>query len=281
MVSVSDAFRDILYGGIAGAISKFIEHPFDTVKVRLQTQSIELFPTTWSCVRHTYNEEGIFDGFYRGLSSPLVGAFLENAVLFVSFNYAKHIGNTYTDYSDITKVFVAGAFAGACASFVLTPLELVKCRLQVQSLETCMLETKSASTLITIRSVVKEKGLFGLWQGQIGTFLRESLGGAIWFATYETTKKFLTIMNKDSEIDLWMLFFSGACAGLAFNASIFPIDTIKSTMQTKSIGVSAAVSTILTNNGARGLYRGVGITLVKCIPANGVIFYVYETLKSL
>jgi ornithine carrier protein len=42
-------------------VGKFVEYPFDTVKVRLQTQSVEnpLFKRPMDCLKATIKEEGM------------------------------------------------------------------------------------------------------------------------------------------------------------------------------------------------------------------------------
>ncbi|KAI9168610.1 hypothetical protein H9P43_007983 [Blastocladiella emersonii ATCC 22665] len=129
----------------------YVEFPADTVKVRLQSQPIssdgkpKLFAGPVDCFRKTVQREGV-RGLYRGLSSPLVGAVLENATLFVSYNYIQtlirgHSSVSSTSSADpdqlsLPQLFTAGALAGTVASFLLTPIELVKCKLQVQEMAT-------------------------------------------------------------------------------------------------------------------------------------------------
>ncbi|SCU79910.1 LADA_0B03972g1_1 [Lachancea dasiensis] len=279
-----DTLRDIVYGSVAGAAGKLIEYPLDTVKVRMQTQPAHIFPTSWSCIKYTYAKEGLWKGFYQGLGSPVAGAALENAVLFVAFNRAQHfLENHYREsLSPLSKTVLSGAFAGACVSYVLTPVELVKCTLQVSNLSGS--KTKHSKIGPTIKHIVQSRGLLALWQGQSSTFIRECAGGAVWFTTYETVKKYLAHRrggpsNEDNHT--WELLTAGASAGVAFNASIFPADTIKSTAQTEHLGIVEATKRILARNGPAGLYRGLGITLLRAAPANAVVFYTYETLSSL
>lgn len=289
------AFRDILYGSIAGALGKVIEYPFDTVKVRLQTQGRHVFPDTWSCITYTYKNEGIIKGFFQGIASPLAGAAIENAALFLSYNQCSKFLQHYTNVSDLTNILISGAFAGSCASFVLTPVELIKCKLQVSNLQSLPLGVAGGNTVTerhtriipTIQAVIKNRGFIGLWQGQSGTFIRESFGGVAWFATYELMKKYLKSRHNIEDPSLpndnktWELLVSGASAGLAFNASIFPADTVKSMMQTEHLGLKTAIKKIFAEKGLREFYRGLGITLIRAIPANATVFYVYETLSKL
>lgn len=277
----NEALRDIVNGSVAGALGKIIEYPFDTVKVRLQTQGAHIFPTTWSCIRYTYRNEGILKGFFQGIGSPICGSALENAVLFVSYNQCARLLEKHTNCSSLQQIILSGAFAGSCASLVLTPVELVKCKLQVSNLGS----HKPVKILPTIKQVLKESGIGGLWQGQSGTFIRESLGGIAWFATYELLKDHFLQRHKDGGADginkTWELLVSGGSAGLAFNASIFPADTLKSKMQTEQRSLLSSATKIMRQAGLSGFYRGLGITLVRAVPANAVVFYTFETLSQM
>lgn len=80
------ALQDIAFGSIAGIVGKFIEYPFDTVKVRLQSQSEHLplhYAGPLDCFKQSLRSEG-FAGLYRGISAPLVGAAVESSSLFLS-----------------------------------------------------------------------------------------------------------------------------------------------------------------------------------------------------
>lgn len=279
----SKALRDIINGSIAGAFGKLIEYPFDTVKVRLQTQDAKVFPTTWSCIKYTYRNEGVLRGFFQGIGSPIFGASLENAVLFVSYNQCSQLLERSCNVSPLQQIIISGAFAGSCASLVLTPVELIKCKLQISNLQNLQSQVKKPTKIIpTIKSVLQERGLLGFWQGQSGTFIRETFGGVAWFATYELTKNYLKDRHKDGrDSDTWELLFSGASAGLAYNASIFPADTLKSMMQTEHVTLLQSAKKVMAKSGIAGFYRGLGITLVRAVPANAVVFYTYESLSKL
>lgn len=81
-----EAFKDVVCGSVAGIVGKYIEYPFDTVKVRLQSQPDHLplrYTGPLDCFKQSLRQDG-FLGIYRGISAPLVGAAVENACLFFS-----------------------------------------------------------------------------------------------------------------------------------------------------------------------------------------------------
>ncbi|EGW31602.1 uncharacterized protein SPAPADRAFT_140535 [Spathaspora passalidarum NRRL Y-27907] len=290
--------KEITFGAISGMIGKLVEFPFDTIKVRLQSSNSVLPISTFQMISSTYKNEGFFNGFYKGLKAPLYGACLETAILFSSYNLAStFFVNTLNDYDKSSRHHVdslpfwtkcaSGGFAGFAASFILTPVELIKCQLQVVNLVSEGKSTASYSSLI--KSTLRNEGVTGLWNGLSSTMTREVIGTSIWFGTYEyindyyKTAKDPWIKNHDIQ-----LLLSGAMAGVTFNLSMFPVDTVKSNIQTQGIynkqGINAGFwsifkSLISKNGGVKNLYKGLGITMVRCIPANALIFYSYEVLK--
>lgn len=81
-----EALKDVVCGSVAGIVGKYIEYPFDTVKVRLQSQPDHLplrYTGPLDCFKQSLKQDG-FLGIYRGISAPLVGAAVENACLFFS-----------------------------------------------------------------------------------------------------------------------------------------------------------------------------------------------------
>lgn len=189
----------------------------------------------------------------------------------------------------LNLLILSGGFSGLVASFVLTPIELIKCKIQVEH----VYSEKSSSILQLIKEVFKENGLKGFWHGQTGTLLRECGGTASWFGAYEFVSKELKILRLGSdkiegaENTVPELLISGACAGITYNLSLFPADTIKSKMQTSSvINPNSKLTFISTaklihkHGGFRAFYRGLGITLIRAVPSNAVIFFTYEQLKK-
>lgn len=276
--------KEITYGAVAGSLGKLIEFPFDTVKVRLQSAQHQ--NSTFLVMLDILKKEGLFNGFYKGIRAPMIGACAESAVLFSAFQYGQEGLSRVTDLppDSLVRVCVAGAFSGFAASFVLTPVELVKCKLQVANVHAV---NADQSYMSIIRKILKNEGPLGLWHGLNLTLLREMGGTAVWFASYEECLKFMNRKYPHSENS--NLLVSGAFAGFMFNLSIFPIDTVKSNIQTYDmvpgklgkLTFGSAFRQLTSRPGGFGnLYNGLGITLARSIPANAAIFYTYEYLKK-
>ena len=172
----------------------------------------------------------------------------------------------------------------------LTPIELVKCKIQVP-LEAPNGLIPSPGILGVIASIYRHQGLLGFWHGQFGTFIRETGGGAAWFGGYEGMKILFKNANKsptNEDIAVWQRMVSGSVAGAAYNFMFYPADTIKSRMQTEDVKrltggkstFSAVGKALWKEHGIKGMYRGCGVTVARSIPSSAFIFTIYEELKK-
>jgi solute carrier family 25 (mitochondrial carnitine/acylcarnitine transporter), member 20/29 len=67
--AVKAGVRDFLAGTFSGVAQVLVGHPFNTLKVRLQTSS--RYKGGMDCFKTTMKEEG-FRGLYKGIGPPLV-----------------------------------------------------------------------------------------------------------------------------------------------------------------------------------------------------------------
>lgn len=67
------SLRDFVAGGVGGVCAVIVGHPFDLVKVRLQTAEKGVYSGAMDVVRKTVAREGAMRGLYAGVSAPLVG----------------------------------------------------------------------------------------------------------------------------------------------------------------------------------------------------------------
>ncbi|KAL6919860.1 hypothetical protein FSST1_003886 [Fusarium sambucinum] len=303
--ALTEALEDVLCGSVAGAVGKYIEYPFDTVKVRLQSQPDHLplrYTGPLDCFRQGIKSDGVL-GLYRGITAPLVGAAAETSSLFVfeslgrELLFASNMASREQGLS-LPHLWLTGAFSGAFTSFVLTPIELVKCRIQAP-----LLGDGSAGVplrpITVIKQVFRHEGLRGFWHGQLGTLIREAGGGSAWFGAKETvtsmfyqhkTKTATSAAEKqqilDTPLPFWQQAIAGASAGVSYNFLFFPADTIKSRMQTAAVSDLVQRRTfwqegsiLWQQHGIRGMYRGCGVTCIRSAPSSAFIFMVYDGLK--
>lgn len=71
--SVSSQLRSFAAGGFGGVCAVVVGHPFDLVKVRLQTAEKGVYSSAIDVVRKSVARDGLRRGLYAGVSAPLVG----------------------------------------------------------------------------------------------------------------------------------------------------------------------------------------------------------------
>lgn len=248
--------------------------PFDTVKVRLQTQPREnpLYNGIGDCVSKTFKSEG-FKGFYRGTLTPLVGVGACVSIQFGALEFAKRkftsynasAGNKTPEHLSIPQLFLAGAASGVANSVLSGPIEHVRTRLQVQGSAANGNPTYSGP-LDFARKVAGQHGIGGLYKGQGVTVLREFLGYGAYFATYEwlIQRAMKNEGKRRDQIETWKQCLYGATAGYGLWLSVYPIDVVKSKLQTDGFepstrryaGMIDCARKTLAQDGVAGFYRG-------------------------
>jgi ornithine carrier protein len=247
------------------------------------------------------------------VSAPLVGAALETSSLFFWERVAREglfkSGVYHREKPlPLSALWLTGAISGAFTSLVLTPIELVKCKIQVPVTSSGTVQA-THTPLSVIKEVFRHQGIRGFWNGQLGTLIRETGGCAAWFGSKETVTLLFRHLNSTSytpssssrsfaptspslstelvSLPLWQQAVAGASAGMSYNFLFFPADTIKSRMQTSSVHSTSPKArffeeglAIWRQYGLKGLYRGCGITVARSAPSSAFIFVIFDALKE-
>ncbi|KAJ7943816.1 mitochondrial carnitine/acylcarnitine carrier-like protein [Quillaja saponaria] len=294
---MGDVAKDLASGTVGGAAQLICGHPFDTIKVKLQSQPVPLpgqppkYLGAIDAVKKTIATEGP-GGLYKGMGAPLATVAALNAVLFTARGQMEallrsHPGAPLT----VSQQVVCGAGAGVAVSFLACPTELIKCRLQAQSelagSGSVGVAVKYGGPLDVARHVLRsEGGLRGLFKGLVPTMAREIPGNAAMFGVYEAFKQFLAGGQDTSQLGRGSLIVAGGLAGASFWVSVYPTDVVKSALQVddykspKYSGSIDAFRKIKASEGLKGLYKGFGPAMARSVPANAACFLAYEVTRS-
>ncbi|KAG5059151.1 Mitochondrial carnitine/acylcarnitine carrier-like protein [Glycine soja] len=294
---MGDMAKDLTAGTVGGAAQLIVGHPFDTIKVKLQSQPTPLpgqlpkYSGAIDAVKQTVAAEGP-RGLYKGMGAPLATVAAFNAVLFTVRGQMEallrsHPGATLT----INQQVVCGAGAGVAVSFLACPTELIKCRLQAQSVlagtGTAAVAVKYGGPMDVARQVLRsEGGVKGLFKGLVPTMAREVPGNAAMFGVYEALKRLLAGGTDTSGLGRGSLMLAGGVAGAAFWLMVYPTDVVKSVIQVddyknpKFSGSIDAFRRISASEGIKGLYKGFGPAMARSVPANAACFLAYEMTRS-
>lgn len=192
------------------------------------------------------------------------------------------------DVIDMTKISAtAGALAGAVARFVVGPLDVIKIRFQIQLepiAQGVAHKSKYTSLRQAILTIIKEEGIQGLWRGTVPGQLLTIPYTAVQFVTLQHCKRLASQHGLDSKPSI--SYINGALAGAAGTIASYPFDLLRTTLAAQGqpkvyLGMADAATRIYADHGVRGLYRGIGVTLLEIMPYAALQFGLYDTLNTM
>lgn len=130
--------------------------------------------------------------------------------------------------------------------------------------------------------ILRTDGVGGLFRGLTSTMAREMPGYFFFFGGYEGSKVLIT-KGDPEKAGLLVTIFCGGIGGVCLWSSIFPFDVVKSRIQVESSRdkMTTVLLRIVRTEGVRGLYRGLGPTLLRTFPSSGALFVAYEYSRLL
>ncbi|XP_059195549.1 probable mitochondrial glutathione transporter SLC25A40 [Centropristis striata] len=181
---------------------------------------------------------------------------------------------------------LAGAIARVGSATVISPLELIRTKLQSQK------QSYSELTEL-IRSAVQTEGWRSLWRGLGPTLFRDVPFSAMYWYNYERSKARLCDWYNTREPTFTITFISGAASGSFASIVTLPFDVVKTRRQVElgelqaknlshqvSSSTFSVMSRIVARDGFGGLFVGFLPRLVKVAPACAIMISTYEIGKA-
>jgi len=119
-------------GGVAGMVAAAIVYPLEVVKTML-TLYPEKCRSISSALRYVYGTSGI-SGLYRGLGPTLIAMFPYVGVEFMVYETLKKRWEAYVGPVGTLALLLMGAAGGAAAQASAHPLDVIRRRMQMQSM---------------------------------------------------------------------------------------------------------------------------------------------------
>jgi len=282
------SFRSLIAGGVGGVCAVIVGHPFDLVKVRLQTAEKGMYTGTFDVVKKTITREGPIRGLYAGVSAPLVGVTPMFAVSFWGYDLGKQLVETVSTVTvknnapqyTIGQISAAGFFSAIPMTIITAPFERVKVLLQIQGQKQLAPgeKPKYSGGIDVVRQLYKEGGVRSVFRGSAMTLARDGPGSAAYFAVYEIVKRSLSPKDADGnptgELSLPAIMTAGGAAGVAMWIPVFPVDTIKSRLQSAEgrPTIGGTIKGVYRSGGIKAFFPGFGPALARAVPANAATF---------
>ena len=279
-----ESIRDTLGGVAGGTACVYSTQPLDTTKVKMQT-----FPSQYRSVLQTltktFKTEGI-RGLYAGSVPAVLANVGESSSAFLAYGRVSKVFQKITDCKSHEELSLfsktlCGCFSGVFASFILTPTELIKCRLQTQYIKGTQSNVPKTPFKLAWH-IIRNEGALKIMKGWTPTVIREGWGYSFFFGGYEATLVLLNVQQGD-ELSLWKTAVAGGIGGSSCWAFSYPIDVIKSRVQVSEkakLTIGMAISDVYKSNGIRGFFNGLTPCLMRAFPGCGVLFVTVEYFKK-
>ncbi|KAM0123090.1 hypothetical protein ACP6JC_000056 [Aspergillus fumigatus] len=191
-----------LSGGFGGMVAQCFVYPLDTLKFRMQCDTVEgglkgnqLIAAT---ARKVWNKAGLL-GFFRGLPLGLVGMFPYAAIDLSTFEYLKrallarqarinHCHEEDVPLNNFTTGAI-GALSGGFSASVVYPLNVLRTRLQAQG--TVLHPTTYTGITDVARKTLQTEGPRGFYKGLTPNLLKVAPAVSISYVVYENAKRML------------------------------------------------------------------------------------------
>lgn len=324
---------DFWAGYVSGAAGIIIGNPLDLIKVRLQAGTANpsetpspnpgsaLNPPPWSSSTRnqpllppspTNPPRTTARTLLAGLPAPVLTYGALNALLFTTYNRTLALFPSTPSAQpthSASAYFTAGALAGFATFIISAPTELVKCRAQLAASA-----AHSPSSWSIAKTTLATHGLRGLYVGGAVTSVRDAVGYGFYFWSYEAASaawaRRFEVAGGDGggegAVAAARVLLCGGLAGVVTWASIFPLDVVKTRVQTQALagpaleeeqallaerprgassprqyaGAWEVARQAYAAEGAGVFFRGLTVCCVRAFLVNAVQWTVYEWMMK-
>ena len=154
----------------------------------------------------------------------------------------------------------------------------------------------SSNNLVSLgrefKRVIVEEGVFAFWKGNLASVLHRFPYSAINFSVYERTRTTFKALGYEENMPIRVL--SGAMGGGVACAAAYPLDIVRTRLSVErerplkranngymfNSRIVEIIGNIIKDEGPRGLYRGLFVSMSVAVPNLAIGFGVYGTLKD-
>ncbi|KAK9977628.1 hypothetical protein ABG768_019433 [Culter alburnus] len=224
---------------------------------------------------------------WSGLPPTLVMAVPATVIYFTCYDQLRDFLHYGMGYQGDHIPLIAGGLARLGAVSVISPLELVRTKMQSRRLP-------YSELMLCFRSAVAQDGWLSLWRGWGPTVLRDVPFSALYWFNYELVKAQLCERYRAPQTSFTISFTAGAVSGAIAAVLTLPFDVVKTRRQIQlgemealgAISMKKPASTwnmmrnIWIDMGYRGLFAGFLPRVIKVAPACAVMISTYEFGKT-
>ncbi|KAK8810854.1 hypothetical protein WA556_003937 [Blastocystis sp. ATCC 50177/Nand II] len=232
----------------------------------------------YNVVRQHVHSQG-WRVLWRGMSPTLCACIPAHALYFSIYESTKAYLGGKDNKLHANASAIAGALASVAHDAVMTPLDVVKQRMQLGLYP---------RPYVAFRSILKNEGFGALYASYFTTILMNIPNAAVLVVTNDWMK---SVLNPSGNQNFSAFLVSGLVAGALSGFVTCPLDVIKTRIQTqasdstvvtrKYTGFWQTFKLMLKEEGVRSLFMGVSTRIMQQAPSAALSWTVYESVKRL
>ena len=238
---------DFLPGFCQGISRVLISHPFDYVRLYLQTNNSSNFSD--------FFKKNSVRTLYRGVGVPLVSVPIDRSIQFRVYEEL----NNYN-----LSPFLSGSICGGISVFFTLPTSFI-CNNYVLN--------KNEGDLIKFTRKIFQNPT-QLYNGFKPELVRSILGTSIYLGSYGK-------MRENYGNDLYQSVINGAVAGWSVWTITYPIETVKVEQQISNRAIAEILKQRISNFGVLNLWKGILPVYLRTLPSSIIGMTVYEEVKKI
>uniref|UniRef100_A0A803JCC6 Solute carrier family 25 member 16 n=1 Tax=Xenopus tropicalis TaxID=8364 RepID=A0A803JCC6_XENTR len=276
--------RSFVAGGVASCCAKTTIAPLDRIKILLQAQNVHYRHLGILATAFAVQKKEGFLGLYKGNGAMMVRIFPYGAIQFMAFDKYKKVFKKTLNISIYLYIF----------PFII--IKIARLAFQVKG------EHRYNGIIHAFKTIyLKEGGIRGYYRGLVPTIVGMAPYAGFSFFTFETLKtaglrhapELLGKPSSDNP-DVMVLkthasLLCGGIAGAIAQSISYPLDVTRRRMQLSAIlpdsdkcrTMFQTLKYVCMQHGIRrGLYRGLSLNYIRCIPSQAVAFTTYEFMRQ-
>ena len=286
--------KDLLLGGISGAVAKTLTAPIERVQMLLQTQAanplirsgeIPRFSGITDCFTRVAREQGM-TSFWRGNLTNVLRYFPTQAINVALRDPIKKLFPRYSTKDEYGKFFMvqmgAGLLAGLGASSVAYPLYYARIRLATDAGRERVFK---GLTDCLVKTATGPNGFFGLYKGFTVSLLNFLPLRFMYFGVYDTLREMNPYRNDLGMLGVASRFAIAQTSALVMAYAFYPIDTVVRRLQMQG---ELPREQWMYRNGLdcfkkvwkEGMFAGAGANALKTV-SSALVLVLYDQLQEM